>query len=149
MVNRCDLSKYTTARKLDQEILNNCRGILGQLLLYNDGEYSEACVQPHFPTMAHIEIANKVEVDRENVCNVGTYVEEMVSADQSPSSINIQKTQDDVHATVLRYPALQGCARAPSPWPPPDTYVDVGVLRREHEGVLGDVDAVELEDVLR
>lgn len=75
--------------------------------------------------MPHIEIASKV-VNRENVYNVETYVEEMVSADRFPSSVNIQKIQDDVHATVLRYPELQGCARAPSSRPPIDTHVDIG-----------------------
>jgi fatty acid synthase subunit alpha len=37
MVNRCDPAKgetYATAKKLGQELLDNCRGIVGQPLLY-------------------------------------------------------------------------------------------------------------------
>jgi fatty acid synthase subunit alpha len=42
MVNRCDPSKgetYATARKLGHELLENCRGVVGQPPLYKDGEY--------------------------------------------------------------------------------------------------------------
>jgi fatty acid synthase subunit alpha, fungi type len=41
MVNRCDPSKgetYATAKKLGQELLDNCRGVVGQPPLYKDGE---------------------------------------------------------------------------------------------------------------
>jgi fatty acid synthase subunit alpha len=41
MVNRCDPSKgetYATARKLGHELLENCRGVVGQPPLYKDGE---------------------------------------------------------------------------------------------------------------
>lgn len=41
MVNRCDPSKgetYATAKKLGQELLGNCRGVVGQPPLYKDGE---------------------------------------------------------------------------------------------------------------
>jgi hypothetical protein len=42
MVNRCDPAKgetYATVKKLGQELLDNCRGVVGQLPLYKDGEY--------------------------------------------------------------------------------------------------------------
>jgi malonyl CoA-acyl carrier protein transacylase len=42
MVNRCDPAKgetYATAKKLGQELLDNCRGVVGQPPLYKDGEY--------------------------------------------------------------------------------------------------------------
>lgn len=41
MVNRCDPSKgetYATGKKLGQELLDNCRGVVGQPPLYKDGE---------------------------------------------------------------------------------------------------------------
>ena len=52
MVNQCDPAKgetYATAKKLGQELLDNCRGVVGQPPLYKDGEYafSEVCVEPH------------------------------------------------------------------------------------------------------
>ncbi len=43
MVNRCDPAKgetYATAKKLGQELLDNCRGVVGQPPLYKDGEIS-------------------------------------------------------------------------------------------------------------
>jgi malonyl CoA-acyl carrier protein transacylase len=43
MVNRCDPAKgetYATAKKLGQELLDNCRGVVGQPPLYKDGEYA-------------------------------------------------------------------------------------------------------------
>jgi fatty acid synthase subunit alpha, fungi type len=41
MVNRCDPAKgetYAIAKKLGQELLDNCRGVVGQPPLYKDGE---------------------------------------------------------------------------------------------------------------
>jgi fatty acid synthase subunit alpha len=41
MVHRCDPAKgetYATRKKLGQELLDNCRGVVGQLPLYKDGE---------------------------------------------------------------------------------------------------------------
>jgi fatty acid synthase subunit alpha, fungi type len=41
MVNRCDPSKgetYATAKKLGQELLDNCHGVVGQPPLYKDSE---------------------------------------------------------------------------------------------------------------
>jgi len=41
MVNRCDPAKgetYATGKKLGQELLDNCRGVVGQPPLYKDGE---------------------------------------------------------------------------------------------------------------
>jgi len=43
MVNQCDPAKgetYATAKKLGQELLDNCRGVVGQPPLYKDGEMS-------------------------------------------------------------------------------------------------------------
>ncbi|KAF8271214.1 fatty acid synthase [Lactarius quietus] len=95
MVNRCDPSKgetYATARKLGHELLENCRGVVGQPPLYKDVT---------FPTAPHTEITEKgeivySEVNRENVRKLEAYVEEMASADQISGSVNIQKIQDDV-----------------------------------------------------
>ena len=50
MVNRCDPAKgetYATGKKLGQELLDNCRGVVGQPPLYKDGEMS-------FRDMQHI-----------------------------------------------------------------------------------------------
>jgi hypothetical protein len=112
MVNRCDPSKgetYATGKKLGQELLDNCRGVVGQLLLYKDGE--DFLSDPHthfsyaslvtFPTAPRTEITEKgdiiySEVNRENVRKPEAYVEEMASADQISGSVNIQKIQDDV-----------------------------------------------------
>src|SRR6267142_610722 len=52
MVNRCDPAKgetYATAKKLGQELLDNCRGVVGQPPLYKDGELSlsKICAQSH------------------------------------------------------------------------------------------------------
>ncbi|KAI9439787.1 fatty acid synthase [Lactarius indigo] len=95
MVNRCDPSKgetYATARKLGHELLENCRGVVGQPPLYKDVT---------FPTAPHTDITEKgeivySEVNRENVRKLEAYVEEMASADQISGSVNIQKIQDDV-----------------------------------------------------
>ena len=41
MVKRCDPAKgktYATAKKLGQELLDNCRGVVGLPPLYKDGE---------------------------------------------------------------------------------------------------------------
>ena len=41
MVNWCNPTKgetYATGKKLGQELLDNCRGVVGQLPLYKDGE---------------------------------------------------------------------------------------------------------------
>ncbi len=41
MVNRCDPAKgetYATGKKLGQELLDNCRSVVGQPPLYKDGE---------------------------------------------------------------------------------------------------------------
>ncbi len=43
IMNRADPAKgetYATAKKLGQELLDNCRGIVGQPPLYRDGEMS-------------------------------------------------------------------------------------------------------------
>jgi hypothetical protein len=50
MVNRCNPAKgetYANAKKLGQELLDNCRGVVGQPPLYKDGEMS-------FRDMQHI-----------------------------------------------------------------------------------------------
>ncbi|KAI0264369.1 fatty acid synthase [Gloeopeniophorella convolvens] len=95
MVSHCDPTKgetYAHARKLGQELLDNCRGVVGQPPLYKDVT---------FPTAPHTEITEKgeivySEVNRENVRKLEAYVEEMANADQISGSVNIQKIQDDV-----------------------------------------------------
>ena len=111
MVNQCDPAKgetYATAKKLGQELLDNCRGVVGQPPLYKDGEYVFPKYAPNlislsvtFPTAPHTEITEKgdivyTEVNRKDVRKLEAYVEEMASADQISSSANIQKIQDDV-----------------------------------------------------
>ena len=54
MVNRCDPAKgetYATGKKLGQELLDNCRGVVGQPPLYKDGEstFSKVCALPYAP----------------------------------------------------------------------------------------------------
>jgi len=56
MVNRCNPAKgemYATAKELGHELLENCRGIVGQLPLYKDVT---------FPTAPHTEISEKGEI---------------------------------------------------------------------------------------
>ena len=55
MVNRCDPSKgetYAIARKLGHELLENCRGVVGQPPLYKDGEYFIRNVHLTFSTIS-------------------------------------------------------------------------------------------------
>jgi fatty acid synthase subunit alpha len=110
LVNRCDPAKgkiYATAKKLGQELSNNCRGVVSQPSLYKMVRcISGVCIKFHkstsyFPTARHTEITEKgeiiySEVNRENVRKLDAYVEEMVSADQISGSVNIQKIQGDV-----------------------------------------------------
>ena len=54
MVNRCDPAKgetYATAKKLGQELLDNCRSVVGQPPLYKDGEQtlSKVYALPYMP----------------------------------------------------------------------------------------------------
>ncbi|KAH9965205.1 hypothetical protein BC827DRAFT_1182911, partial [Russula dissimulans] len=95
MVNRrgpAEGETYATAKKLGHELLEYCRGVVGQPPLYKDVT---------FPTVPHTEISEEgeivySEVNRENVHRLEAYVEEMCSADQISGSVNIQKIQDDV-----------------------------------------------------
>ncbi|KAH9976797.1 hypothetical protein BGW80DRAFT_1546730 [Lactifluus volemus] len=73
--------------KFGQELLDSCRGVVGQLPLYKDVT---------FPTAPRSEITEKgnivySEVNRENVRKLEAYVEEMASADQISGSVNIQE----------------------------------------------------------
>ena len=80
---RCDPAKgeiYASAKKLGQELLDNCQGIVVQLPLYKDSKLLFQGMNPisllvAFPTAPHTEIAEKGEViyseaNRENVCNL-------------------------------------------------------------------------------
>ena len=99
-----------TAKKLVRELLDNCQGVVGQPVLYKDGEmlfrgmhqisYTVSLLVT-FPSTPHIEITEKgeivySEVNRENVRKFKAYIEEMTSADQISRSANIQKIHDDV-----------------------------------------------------
>jgi len=69
MVNLRDPAKgetYATAKKLGQELLDNCRGVLGERPLYKDGEmffrwYASYLISllVTFPTAPHTEITEK------------------------------------------------------------------------------------------
>ena len=99
---------YATSKKLGQELLDNCHGVVGQSPLYKDGEYAfPKYVSNHtrllvtFPTALHTEITEKSwivysEVNPKDVRKLEMYVEQMASADHISDSVNIQKIPDDV-----------------------------------------------------
>ena len=92
---------YATAKKLSQEPLDNCRGVVGQPPPHKDGEMFFRGMGPNlisllvtFPTVPHTEITEKSEtiyseVKWENVRKLKAYVEEMANAGQISGSANI------------------------------------------------------------
>jgi fatty acid synthase subunit alpha len=71
MVNRYDPAKgeaYATAKRLGQDLPDNCCGVVGQPPLYKDGEYvfpkyasNLICLLGTFPTATHTEITEKAK----------------------------------------------------------------------------------------
>ncbi|KAH9950013.1 fatty acid synthase [Amylocystis lapponica] len=94
-INRCDPTRgetYKLAKQFGQQLIDNCREVVGQPPLYKDVT---------FPTAPHTEVTAKgdivySEVVRENVRKLEAYVEEMASGDTITAPTNIQKIQDDV-----------------------------------------------------
>ncbi|KAG8694164.1 3-oxoacyl-[acyl-carrier-protein] synthase, partial [Ceratobasidium sp. 395] len=83
---------YKLAKEFGQQLIDNCREVIGQPPLYRDVT---------FPTAPKTEISEKgdivySEVVREGVRKLEAYVEEMASGDNIPGNVNIQKVQDDV-----------------------------------------------------
>ncbi|OBZ77868.1 Fatty acid synthase subunit alpha [Grifola frondosa] len=93
-MNRADpeLVAYMQYSTSTNQLIDNCREVLGQPLLYKD---------VIFPTAPHTEVTAKgdivyTEIVRENVRKLEAYVEEMASGDTITAPTNIQKIQDDV-----------------------------------------------------
>ncbi|KAF8753393.1 fatty acid synthase [Rhizoctonia solani] len=83
---------YALAKQFGQQLIDNCREVLGQPPLYRDVT---------FPTAPKTEVNQKgdiiySEVVREGVRKLEAYVEEMASGDNIPGNVNIQKVHDDV-----------------------------------------------------
>ncbi|KZT01368.1 fatty acid synthase [Laetiporus sulphureus 93-53] len=94
-IDKCDPNRgetYKLAKQFGQQLIDNCREVVGQPPLYKDVT---------FPTAPHTEVTAKgdivySEVVRENVRKLEAYVEEMASGDTISAPTNIQKIQDDV-----------------------------------------------------
>ncbi|CAE6460687.1 unnamed protein product [Rhizoctonia solani] len=83
---------YALAKQFGQQLIDNCREVLGQPPMYRDVT---------FPTAPKTEVNQKgdiiySEVVREGVRKLEAYVEEMASGDNIPGNVNIQKVHDDV-----------------------------------------------------
>ncbi|KAG8905251.1 3-oxoacyl-[acyl-carrier-protein] synthase [Tulasnella sp. 403] len=82
---------YKLAKEFGQQLIDNCREVLGRPPVYKDVT---------FPTAPRTEVTAKgdivySEVVRENVRKLEAYVEEMASGDAVPA-VNLQKVQEDV-----------------------------------------------------
>ncbi|KAI0749711.1 fatty acid synthase [Daedaleopsis nitida] len=94
-IDRCDPERgenYKLAKQFGQQLIDNCREVVGNPPLYRDVT---------FPTAPHTEVTEKGdiiyrEVVRENVRKLEAYVEEMASGDTIVAPSNIQKIQEDV-----------------------------------------------------
>ncbi|KAI0918227.1 hypothetical protein AcV7_007029 [Taiwanofungus camphoratus] len=94
-IDQCDPTRgetYKLTKQFGQQLIDNCREVIGQPPLYKDVT---------FPTAPHTEVTAKGDivyskVVRENVRKLEAYVEEMASSDTISSPTNIQKIQDDV-----------------------------------------------------
>ncbi|CUA68512.1 fatty acid synthase subunit beta, fungi type [Rhizoctonia solani] len=83
---------YALAKQFGQQLIDNCREVIGQPPIYRDVT---------FPTAPKTEVNEKgdiiySEVVREGVRKLEAYVEEMASGDNIPGNVNIQKVHDDV-----------------------------------------------------
>ncbi|KAI0033531.1 fatty acid synthase [Vararia minispora EC-137] len=100
---------YSLAKKFGQQLIDNCREVVGEPPLYKDGIfpyfiYSKLHLTRllvTFPTAPKTEVTAKgdivySEVVRENIRKLEAYVEEMASTDNVTNSVNMQKIQDDV-----------------------------------------------------
>ncbi|KZS94178.1 fatty acid synthase [Sistotremastrum niveocremeum HHB9708] len=83
---------YKLAKQFGQQLIDNCREVVGEAPLYKDVTFPTA---PHTEVTAGGEIVYS-EVVREGVRKLEAYVEEMASGDTIPGHVNIQKVQDDV-----------------------------------------------------
>lgn len=94
-IDQCDPNRgdtYKLAKQFGQQLIDNCREVVGLPPLYRDVT---------FPTAPHTEVTAKgdivySEVVRENVRKLEAYVEEMASGDTISAPTNMQKIQDDV-----------------------------------------------------
>ncbi|KAI0787467.1 fatty acid synthase [Fomes fomentarius] len=94
-IDKCDPERgetYKLAKQFGQQLIDNCREVVGNPPLYRDVT---------FPTAPHTEVTEKgdiiyKEVVRENVRKLEAYVEEMASGDTIVAPTNIQKIQEDV-----------------------------------------------------
>ncbi|EIW57289.1 fatty acid synthase [Trametes versicolor FP-101664 SS1] len=94
-IDQCDASRgetYKLAKQFGQQLIDNCKEVVGQPPLYKDVTFPTA---PFTEVTAKGDIIYK-EVVRENVRKLEAYVEEMASGDQIVAPTNIQKIQDDV-----------------------------------------------------
>ncbi|KAG8733585.1 3-oxoacyl-[acyl-carrier-protein] synthase [Ceratobasidium sp. 423] len=83
---------YALAKQFSQQLIDNCRKVVGQPPLYRDVT---------FPAAPKTEVNSKgdiiySEVVQEGVRKLEAYVEEMASGDNIPRNVNIQKVHDDV-----------------------------------------------------
>jgi Fatty acid synthase type I helical domain len=78
----------TTVKKLGKDLLDNCRGVIGQPLLYQTVRISYQTHSPQRLAPRSLEKGDIIysEVNRENVHKAEAYVEEMASADQIQST---------------------------------------------------------------
>ncbi|CAL1716945.1 unnamed protein product [Somion occarium] len=94
-IDQCDPNRgetYKLAKQFGQQLIDNCREVVGQPPLYKDVTFPTA---PHTEITAQGEIKYS-EIVRENVRKLEAYVEEMASGDTISTPTNIQKIQDDV-----------------------------------------------------
>jgi hypothetical protein len=89
-------SRASGAKKLGQNLLDNCCGVVGQLPLYKDGEYvflkhasNLIRLLVTFPYRASHQVTKMAEGNHENVHKLEAYVKEMASADQLSGPVDI------------------------------------------------------------
>ncbi|RPD67249.1 hypothetical protein L227DRAFT_605649 [Lentinus tigrinus ALCF2SS1-6] len=91
-IDQCDPERgetYKIAKQFGQQLIDNCREVVGQPPLYKDVTFSTA--PPH---RGHRDCVQRIE--GENVRKLETYVEETASGDTIALLTNVQKNQGDV-----------------------------------------------------